>query len=47
VTSVSEGFEAASGPKFGQGWVLHTQDALTAAAGQEQLQRALADLCGI
>ena len=47
MTRVSEGFEAASGPKFGQGWVLRAQDALTAAAAQEQLQHALADVCGI
>jgi hypothetical protein len=47
MTRVSEGFETASGPKFGEGWVLRTQAALSAAAAQEQLQHALADLCGI
>ena len=47
LTRVSEGFESASGPKFGEGWVLRTQTALTPAAAQEQLQHALADLCGI
>lgn len=47
MTRLSEGFESASGPKFGEGWVLRTQAALTAAAAEEQLQHALADLCGI
>jgi hypothetical protein len=44
---VSEGFEASSGPKFGEGWVVRTQAALTPAAAQQQLQKALADVCGI
>lgn len=47
MTKVSEGFEAATGPKFGDGWVLRAQTALTAAAAQEQLEHALADVCGI
>ena len=47
MTRVSEGFEAASSPKFGQGWVLRAQGALTPAAAQELLQHALADVCGI
>ncbi len=47
MTKVSEGFEAGTGLKFGEGFVLRTQTALTAAAAQEQLQHALADICGI
>ncbi len=47
LTRVSEEFEVKTGPKFGEGWVVRTQAALTAAAAQEQLQKALADVCGI
>jgi hypothetical protein len=47
MTKVSEGFETGTGPKFGEGFVLRTQTALSAAATQEQLQRAFADICGI
>jgi hypothetical protein len=47
LTRVSEGFEATRGPKFGEGWVVRTQAALTPAAAQEQLRKALADVCGI
>jgi len=47
MTRVSEGFGSPSGPKFGEGWVLRAQTAPTPAAAQEQLQHALADLCGI
>jgi hypothetical protein len=47
MTRVSEGFEVASGPKFGEGWVIRTHGALSAAAEQEQLKRAFADVCGI
>ena len=47
MTRVSERFEAASGPKFGEGWVLRAQVGFTAAEAKERLQRALADMCGI
>ena len=47
MTRVSEGFEVARGPKFGEGWVIRTHGALSAAAEQEQLKRAFADVCGI
>ena len=47
MTRVSEGFEVASGPKFGEGWVIRTHGALDAAAAQEKLERAFADVCGI
>jgi hypothetical protein len=47
MTQVSEGFEVATGPKFGEGWVIRTHGALDAAAAYEKLKRALADVCGI
>ena len=47
MTKISDGFEVASGPKFGEGWVLRTQTAMTEDGAQEQLQQALADICGI
>jgi hypothetical protein len=47
LTKMSEGFEVATGPKFGEGWVLRAQTGLTPAAAQKRLERALADVCGI
>jgi len=47
ITKVSEGLVTGSGPKFGEGWVLRTRAAPSAEAAQEQLQQALADICGI
>ena len=47
ITKVSEGFVTGSGPKFGEGWVLRTRAAPSAEAAQEELQLALADICGI
>jgi hypothetical protein len=47
MTKVSEGFEAKSGPKFGQGYVVRTPHALTAQAERRQLERVFADVCGI
>ena len=47
ITKVSEGFVTGSGPKFGEGWVVRTRAAPSAEAAQEQLQIALADICGI
>jgi hypothetical protein len=47
MTKVSDGFAAASGPKFGQGYVVRTPNALSAQAARAQLERVLADVCGI
>lgn len=47
ITKVSEGFVTGAGPKFGEGWVLRTRAAPSAEAAQEELQLALADICGI
>jgi hypothetical protein len=47
MTKVSEGFEANSGPKFGQDYVVRTAHAWTAQAERAQLERVLADVCGI
>ena len=47
LTRVAEKFEAATGPKFGDGWVVRTQPGLNDAATEEQLQHTLADICGI
>ena len=47
ITKMSEGFVTGSGPKFGEGWVLRTRAAPSAEAAQEELQLALADICGI
>lgn len=47
LVKISEGFAVASGPKFGQGWVIRTPSAPDEAIAQEQLQRSLADICGI
>jgi hypothetical protein len=44
---ISEGAAVASGPKLGQGWVIRTPSAPDEAIAQEQLQRSLADICGI
>jgi len=47
LNNVSEGFEAKSGPKFGQGYVVRTPLALTAQAARAQLDRVLMEVCGI
>jgi len=47
ITKMSEGFVTGSAPKFGEGWVLRARVALSAAAAQQELQLALADICGV
>jgi len=47
INKVSEGFVTGSGPKFGDGWVLRTRAAPSAEAARQELQLALADICGI